>query len=640
MRHSRVILLIGASGLLHAAAPNVLSAECATGSPIPRLRAAPNNNTSPAGTMQAGILTVRLVARAVAWFPDGPSGCALTVNAFAVDGKQPQIPGPMIRVRAGAEVSVTIRNDLPKALWIRGLQDHNAGPIDSTELAPHAVHVFRFRATAPGAWYYWAGAEDARVPISNQDGQLVGALVVDPAAPNETVGDRILVMTRWTPNGEVGTRTFQLNAINGLSWPNTERFTYSVGDSVRWAVINGSDELHMMHLHGFFYRITSRGDAAHDSLLTRQQKPLRVSVATRRGEWMSISWSPDRPGNWLFHCHLLAHMSAAQRLDRMRGTPASHVQPAHGGHANHADDAMAGLIVGITVRPKESAARARTEVSPQRTMQLFADAKPNVFGDRPGFGFVLQSDAAVPATDSILIPGSPLVLTQNEPVQITVHNRLSTPFGVHWHGLEIESYFDGVVGWSGTGTRIAPPIAPGDSFVARLTPPRAGTFIYHVHSEEGDELASGLYGPLIVLPSGRSFDPTTDLIFVIATGGPGPDRPTFVNGTARPDTISLRAGTTYRVRLIDIASNEAHTITLRGSDGLAQWRQIATDGADLPPEQAIPVPARINSSAGVTQDFEVTLATAGRYFLTVTPIVNGRLSDQVTTVPIRVAAAP
>ena len=96
----------------------------------------------------------------------------------------------------------------------------------------------------------------------------------------------------------------------------------------------------------------------------------------------------------------------------------------------------------------------------------------------------------------------------------------------------------------------------------------------------------------------------------------------------------------YRLRLIDIASNEAHTIGLRGPSGPVQWRQIAQDGADLPPEQAIRVPARINSAAGITQDFELSPTVEGTYLLTVTSIVNAKLSDLVTTVPIRVSRAP
>ena len=161
------------------------------------------------------------------------------------------------------------------------------------------------------------------------------------------------------------------------------------------------------------------------------------------------------------------------------------------------------------------------------------------------------------------------MLTQGEPVAITVLNRTLSTFGVHWHGIELESYSDGVAGWSGAGARIAPAIAPGDSFVARFTPPRAGTFIYHVHNERGDELASGLYAPLLVLPRGARFDAERERMVVIATGGPGVNPPSAVNGKTSPDTITFVAARTYTLRLIDISSNEAHVVELRGPGGVA-----------------------------------------------------------------------
>ena len=43
-------------------------------------------------------------------------------------------------------------------------------------------------------------------------------------------------------------------------------------------------------------------------------------------------------------------------------------------------------------------------------------------------------------------------------------------------------------------------IAAEDSFIVRFTPPRVGTYMYHVH-ERGEQLASGLYAPLIVTDS-------------------------------------------------------------------------------------------------------------------------------------------
>jgi FtsP/CotA-like multicopper oxidase with cupredoxin domain len=623
------------------------SARAGDCAPLPRAdvpAATANDNRVVAGRLVDGVLTLRLVARRVRWRPDGPDGCALDVHAFAEEGKRARIPGPLVRVRSGTEVRVSVRNALPTAVWVRGLQDRVDSTLDSAEVAPNATRTFAFRATAPGAWYYWAGVAGARVPVSGADGQLVGALVVDPPG-GVPRADRVFVMTRWTPNGELGTRTFQLNAVNGLSWPQTERLTYTVGDSVRWHVINASDELHMMHLHGFYFRVETRGDAAHDSALARRQRNTVVTTATRRGEWITIVWSPDRSGNWLFHCHIVAHMSAAQRLDRMPGARAAPSRASRAAH-DHATESMAGLLLGVTVRPSSDAiavaggARAGAP-RPERALQLFADARPRVFGERPGFGFVLQEGEHAPAADSIRIPGTPLLLTRGEPARVVVHNRLTTPIGVHWHGIELESFYDGVGGWSGAGRSLAPMIAPGDSFEARFTPPRAGTFIYHVHNEHGEELASGLYGALLVLEPGATYDARTERLLVIATGGPGDDAPQFINGEASPDTIALVAGTRYRLRVVDISANDAHALTLRApGTELATWRVLARDGRDLPSEQTAPQAARENTAAGVTRDFEFTPAGPGDYALGVALIVAGRPTQRSITVPVRVTASP
>ena len=71
-----------------------------------------------------------------------------------------------------------------------------------------------------------------------------------------------------------------------------------------------------------------------------------------------------------------------------------------------------------------------------------------------------------------------LDLLRGEPVSITIVNHLAEPTSVHWHGIEVQdSYVDGVRGIQRAGGHLSPEIAPGDSFVARFTPPRSG----HVH---------------------------------------------------------------------------------------------------------------------------------------------------------------
>lgn len=599
----------------------------------PSTAARPNDNRARAGTLSGGVLTVRLVAQPVAWRPDGPTGCALGVNAFAEEGKAAAIPGPLIRVKAGTEVRVTVRNALSGSMWVRGLQDRAVGSkIDSVEVLPGASRELRFVAKTLGAWHYWAGSAGARIPTSDVNGQLVGAFVVDSATHPVTREDRIFVLTRWNPTGSVDNKGFQLNAMNGLSWPNTERLTYTANDSVRWHLINASNTTHEMHLHGFFFRIHRRGFTIDTTITGPVPPQMRVTSVMRPSEWLQISWLPERPGNWLFHCHLLTHMSGAQRLDRMVETSAAanerhHVTDAAGKHADHD---MGGLVIALDIRPARNAAANATPRGRERRLDLYANVRPGRFGDEPGYGFIVQEDATPPAADSIRIPGSPLILTKGEPARITVHNRLTIPLSVHWHGLELESFFDGVGGFSGMGRQIAPMIAPKDSFVVRFTPPRAGTYMYHIHGERGHELAAGLYAPLIVVDSATPFDPRTERLFAFADGGPGEDKPIFINGSATPDTLELIAGPAYRFRMIYIMSDDVVLTTLRGPNGLPLARSFGLDAWETP---NLPLrPVLYPTGPGHTRDVAVTFEAPGMYALTAQRTTGGQTTSQAIRV--------
>src|SRR5262249_7011639 len=152
---------------------------------------------------------------------------------------------------------------------------------------------------------------------------------------------------------------------------------------------------------------------------------------------------------------------------------------------------------------------------------------------------------------------------------------------VHWHGIELESYFDGVPGWTGDSLHTTPPIPPGGTFVARMTPPRAGTFIYHTHWHDVGQLTSGLYGPLIVLEPGQKFDPAVDKIFMIGREGPDDSvSPLLLNGAAQPVPMALKAGTKYRLRFVNIATNDSDaTVSLLADRSQpVEWRMIGKDG--------------------------------------------------------------
>src|SRR4051812_35290262 len=84
-------------------------------------KAVVNENRAPGGTLRDGVFRLDLVARAVSWYPDGPDGCSIPVHAFAERGKSAQVPGPLVRVRAGTDVRVTVHNSLDTSIWVRGL---------------------------------------------------------------------------------------------------------------------------------------------------------------------------------------------------------------------------------------------------------------------------------------------------------------------------------------------------------------------------------------------------------------------------------------------------------------------------------------------------------------------------------------
>jgi Putative multicopper oxidases len=227
--------------------------------------------------------------------------------------------------------------------------------------------------------------------------------------------------------------------------------------------------------------------------------------------------------------------------------------------------------------------------------------------------------AEAPRLDPGPVPGPVLILQRGEPVEITIVNRLTEATSIHWHGIEIDSYFDGVPGFSGHPGQIAPAVEPGQSFVAKFTPPRAGTFIYHTHSHDEAQLAGGLYGALIVLEPGERYDPATDHVMVIGLNGlvvPGEREPFALNGLATPAPIRMRAGVPNRLRLINItANNVALTALLVRQFDVIEWTPVAKDGATLPPEQTQPRIARQLVSVGETYDFEIRPDRPGTLWL-------------------------
>lgn len=588
-----------------------------------------NDNRVPAGTSTRGVLTVSLVAQAGEWTPYGSDGGSIALFVFGEEGKPPQDPGPLLRVLEGTRILARVRNLTGKTLVVHGLASRRVAVMDSLVIAAGATGEANFVADAAGTFYYWGstGGEGFEVR-TGEDGRLNGALIVDPPGPARGP-DRVFVIERWMPDTEFWHDVF---TVNGRPWPYSERLSYAMGDSIRWRVINATNDVHPVHLHGFYFRVDARGDIAQDTVYWPAERRMGVTEPMWDGTTMDLVWHADRPGNWIFHCHLNYHVppNAAlapdteptpQRIRHMLGGyPEEHV-------TDHARFGMGGLVLGITIRPP---VRWDTYDGPRRTLRLLVQSDSGPGDSTRHFGYVLGDVTQATAAAPLRAPGPAIVLQRGEPTRIWVVNRTPAMTQVHWHGLEIESYYDGVTGFSGLGTQVEPATMPGDSFEVLVTPPRAGTFIYHTHINDIYQQAHGLYGPLIVLDSGATWNPDRDRVFMI---GDNAQYDPVLNG-GRLDPITLTTGVPYRFRLINItAGSPGAEFWLVAAGAPVRWKPIAKDGWALPRWQTAARTARQAVSIGETYDFRVQAPDTGG----VTLEVRRRSGALVASQPIRFA---
>ncbi|HEU5219748.1 MAG TPA: multicopper oxidase domain-containing protein, partial [Gemmatimonadales bacterium] len=575
----------------------------------------PNPNTRAAGTLRDGVLSLEFVATESRWHADGGAVTGSPVQAFAESGGRPSIPGPLIRAPAGTVVRLRIRNTLPRRITF--FMPTSPSTDDSVIVDAASSGDIETRLTTPGNYIYRATDGTRASKLLRIGSALAGAVVVDSAAPGKRPRDRVMMILMTPDSANVADKEADSTlgpfdgrgranfSINGLSWPKTPRIAATVGDTLHWRIINGSLDVHPMHLHGFYFTVDQFTGllAARDG----QGAPGRLVVTERMSVFsaMSMTWIPERPGNWLLHCHFALHL--------LPYTATSGSMPATE-HENHALTGMQGLVMGVTVAPRRGD-RIAAEPAPARHLRVVAirDSSP---AEMPLLRFVIDEAGKRQSAGPGFSPT--LYLTRNQPVAITVVNELEERTAIHWHGMELESYYDGVAGLSGSGKHLAPTIAPGDSFDVRFTPPRAGTFMYHSHVDDVRQQRAGLLGAMIVRDGPATPMPDDYEIFLKGAVNPGPGRsPIEINGRTNPDTLVLHEGRPARFRLMSLVTENPNAtvfLTARPDSAfripwdslLVQWIPVAKDGADLPAGARAPRMARQTVSMGETYDFEYT----------------------------------
>ncbi|MEC7782671.1 MAG: multicopper oxidase domain-containing protein [Bacteroidota bacterium] len=106
------------------------------------------------------------------------------------------------------------------------------------------------------------------------------------------------------------------------------------------------------------------------------------------------------------------------------------------------------------------------------------------------------------------IPGPVLEFNEGDLAIINVTNKMDEETSVHWHGLILPNFYDGVPYLT------TPPIKPGTTFQYRIPINQSGTYWYHSHTMLQEQ--SGVYGSIVIQPKEKTLDYDKDLIVVLS----------------------------------------------------------------------------------------------------------------------------
>ena len=124
------------------------------------------------------------------------------------------------------------------------------------------------------------------------------ARAIEPLVQAPVTATRTITFTERT--GADGEVTF---LINGERHYRDDPVT--VGQLEVWDIVNASSTDHPFHLHGFFFQVLER-DGVPPAFRSWED-----TVNVPAGSRVRIAWrADDRPGEWMYHCHILEHHGA------------------------------------------------------------------------------------------------------------------------------------------------------------------------------------------------------------------------------------------------------------------------------------------------------------------------------------------
>ncbi len=237
------------------------------------------------------------------------------------------------------------------------------------------------------------------------------------------------------------------------------------------------------------------------------------------------------------------------------------------------EDMLSGHEAGVAAFPAETEGQGNQPLEPRiedgvKVFDLTAtevkwETSPGVFVDAMAYNGT--------------VPGPEIRVDRGDRVRIVVHNDMTQPTIMHFHGLTVPNDMDGVPYIT------QDPILPGDFFTYEfevVDPP--GMYVYHSHFNSTEQVGKGLYGALYVQPKGDDwgtvYGGTVDVESTLFLG----DGPTgfVLNGKGFPATqpIVAKLGDTVLIHLANDGA-QIHPMHLHGY----HFEVVAEDGWALDP---------------------------------------------------------
>lgn len=246
--------------------------------------------------------------------PDGTKEFDLTVDVIQWEveaGKlveawayNKQIPGPTLKVNDGDHLRINVTNNLDESTTVHwhGVDVPNEmdGVPDVTQpqIKAGETYTYEFTVTGPAVGMYHSHSNSQKqVPMGLSAGMIIASL---PVPAGVTVSQEIPFIVN--DGGQLGF------TINGKAFPATKPITAKVGETILVHYFNEGLQAHPMHLHG-----------PVQTVIAKDGHPLPApyeadTILVGPGERYSVLITPNRPGLWAWHCHILTHAEAPEGL--------------------------------------------------------------------------------------------------------------------------------------------------------------------------------------------------------------------------------------------------------------------------------------------------------------------------------------